>query len=67
MAHPSLGFLSLFLGRGKKKTKKGSHSSLRVCVGEVWETESSPSAAPRAGKLVLSQGCPLQQPVFKVL
>lgn len=31
MAHPSLGFLSHFLGRGKNK-QKGSQSSPCVCV-----------------------------------
>jgi len=55
------------LSREGGKNQKGHQSSPRVCVGEIWETKPSPAAAPSAGELLLPQGCPLQQPVFKVL
>lgn len=32
-------------------------------VGEVWDTELSPAAAPSVGELDVPLGCPGQQPV----
>lgn len=60
---PAWAFFKSLSREGGKKTKKGQPEQACMCVGEVWETELSPAAAPSAGELDVPLGWPGQQPV----
>lgn len=55
LPHPSLGFLKSLSREGVKNQKRAARAAC-MRVGEVWETELSPAAAPSAGGLDVPLG-----------